>query len=215
MNLRGAHGRRGRKAQATLALAGATMLGALSVAVDYSMEFSGLKDLMSSPWAMAFPFLSFLKFDFDGVPIFCSTALFGLTAGFLASVIMGLAIAIRASGLIGLVGAAMKALAEASTMVGAYLALVKARRARGLWLSLGPITRAAVMCLANLFVVPHLFQQPLAFVVGLMPLIAFFNIIQGSITTYLGMAVALAVVKRAPHLLPEDAPILRSTRVPA
>ena len=184
------------------------MLGALSAAIDYSMMFSGLKDLMSSPWALAFPHLHFLKFDFDGVPIFCSTAFFGLTAGLLASIIMGLAIAIRASGLVELVGAVMKALAESSTMVGAYLALVKAKRARGLWLSLGPITRAAVMCLANLLVVPHLFQQPMAFVVGLMPLIALFNIIQGSITTYLGMAVALAVVKRAPHLLPEGAPIL-------
>ena len=184
------------------------MLGALSAAIDYSMKFSGLKDIMSSPWALAFPHLAFLKLDFDGVPIFCSTAFFGLTAGLLASIIMGLAIAIRASSLVELVGAVMKALAESSTMVGAYLALVKAKRARGLWLSLGPITRAAVMCLANLLVVPHLFQQPMAFVVGLMPLIALFNIIQGSITTYLGMAVALAVVKRAPHLLPKDAPIL-------
>ena len=199
---------RKRRAEATLALAGATMLGALTAALDYATKATGVKEFMSSPWAIAFPHLAFLKFDLDGIPIFCATAFFGLTAGALASIIMGLAIAVRAPSLMGFAGASMKALAEFSNMVGVYVALRKARRARWAWLSLGLLTRALVMCLANLIVVPLLFPWPLAFVVSALPLIALFNILQGAITTYLGLAVALAVVKRAPHILPRDAPIL-------
>jgi len=189
-------------------LAGSTMLGALAVAIDYTMKFSGAKELMSAPWAMAFPHLAFLKFDLDGIPIFCSMSFFGLAAGCLTSVILGLAIIARAPSLFGLVGGSMKALAELSTIAGAYAGLRAAKRARWAWTTLGPITRAAVMCLANLVITPTIYQLPLAVVMGLMPFIALFNIIQGAITTYLGLPVALAVVRRAPGILPADAPIM-------
>ena len=199
----------GDRAEATLALAGSAMLGALAVALDYALKYTGLKDLMSAPWAMAFPHLYFLKFDIDGVPIFCAMSFFGLAASGLASTVLGLAIFVRAPHLIGLVGGAMKGLAEFSTVAGAYLGLRLPGRRRWAWTLLGPLSRAGVMSLANLVVTPLVFQWPFELALALLPFIALFNLIQGAITTYLGLAVALAVLRRASHVLPAQAPILR------
>ena len=187
------------------------MLGALAIAVDYAMKFSGAKEFISTPWRMAFPQLAYLKFDLDGIPLFCAMAFFGLPAGALASAILGLGIMVRAPGLSGLVGGSMKALAEFSTLLGAYLGLrLGSRTEKPLWAwaSLGLLTRVTVMCLANVLVVPWVYQIPLEAMLVLLPLIALFNILQGAITIYLGLSVARAVLARASHLLPEDAPLM-------
>ena len=192
-----------------MVLAASAMLGALAMAIDYTMKFAGAKEFISTPWRLAFPQLGFLKFDFDGVPIFCATAFFGLTAGALASAILGLGILARAPHLFGLVGGSMKALAEFSTSAGAYLGL-KMKRERpptAVCVALALLARVMAMALANLAILPLAYGIPVSVVLGLLPLIALFNILQGLITTLLGLSVALAVIRRAPHVLPEGAPL--------
>jgi len=189
------------------------MLGALAIAVDYAMALSGVKKLISTPWRIAFPQppLVYLKFDIDGIPLFCAMAFFGLPAGALASAMLGLGIMVRAPGLPGLVGGSMKALAEFSTLMGSYSGLRLGSRTGGrawAWASLGLLTRVAVMCPANVLVVPLVYQIPLEAVLVLLPLIALFNVLQGAITIYLGLSVAKAVLARASHILPEDAPLM-------
>ena len=199
-------------ARPTLVLAASTMLGALALAIDYGMKFSGAKEFISAPWRLAFPHLAFLKFDLDGIPIFCAMALFGLTASAIASAILGLGILARAPHLFGLVGGSMKALAEFSTSAGAYLGMRVGRgRVRtALCVLLALIMRIIAMSLANLAILPPAYGIPVPVLLGLLPLIALFNILQGLITALLGLSVALAVARRAPHILPEGAP-LRAT----
>jgi len=191
---------------ATFVLAGTAMLGALGVALDYAMKFTGAKDIMSTPWRLAFPYLGFLKFDLTGVPIFCAMAFFGLASGGATAAIVGVAITLR--GGVDLVGGSMKALAEFSTMVGAYVALGKLKWRKWVAAFMGPVVRAAFMCIANIIVVPLYYQVPFGVVLSWTPLIALFNIIQGCITVYLGLLVVEAVLRRASHLLPRDAPAL-------
>ena len=196
-------------ARPTLVLAASAMLGALALAIDYTMRFTGAKEFISTPWRLAFPQLYFLKFDLDGVPIFCSTAFFGLTAGAVTSVILGLGILARAPHLFGLVGGSMKALAEFSTSAGAYLGL-KMKRGRPptvACVALALSARVMVMVPTNLAILPLAYGIPMPVVLSLLPFIALFNIIHGLITTLLGLSVALAVVRRAPHILPEGAPL--------
>ena len=200
----------------TVALAASVMLGALALAIDYTMKFTGAKDIISTPWRLAFPQLAFLKFDLDGIPLFCATAFFGLTAGGIASAILGLGIFARAPHLFGLVGGSMKALAEFSTSAGAYMGL-RARRTGPSWASCilsALLARVLVMMGANMLVLPLVYQVPVGVALGLLPLIAFFNVIQGSITAILGLSVAQAVAKRAYHVLPEDAPLLAALGKP-
>jgi len=194
-----------------LVLSSSAMLGALAIAIDYAMKFYGAKKLISTPWMMAFPELAYLKFDLDGIPLFCAMAFFGLPAGALASVMLGLGIIIRAPSLSGLVGGSMKALAEFSTLLGSYLGLrlgSRASKRAWAWASPGLLTRAAIMCVANVLVVPWVCQMPLEALLVLLPPIALFNVLQGAITIYLGLSVAKAVLARASHILPEDAPLM-------
>ena len=200
----------------TIALTASVMLGALALAVDYTMKFTGAKDIISTPWRLTFPQLGFLKFDLDGVPLFCAMAFFGLTAGGIASVILGLGIFARAPHIFGFVGGTMKALAEFSTSIGAYLGL-RSKWGRPSWAScvfLALLTRVMVMMGANMVVLPLVYQVPVGVALGLLPFIALFNIIQGLITAVLGLSVAQAVARRAFHILPEDAPLLACLKEP-
>ena len=129
------------------------------MALDYIQLASGTKALMSTPWALAFPQAWFLKFDFTGVPIFCAMAFFGLGSGAVVSFIVGVFIMLRKTWVDG----TMKALAEFSTILGTYLGLrMWGEKRRRISLSLGPISRAVFMCLANLVVTPFYLQQPIA-----------------------------------------------------
>jgi len=180
----------------TFKLAGSAALTALSIAIDFTMKVSGAKDLMSLPWRLAFPFLFMLKFDLSGVPIFCAMALFDMPSAAAASATLAIYIVMRSGNVLA---GAMKGLAEFWTVAGSYIGLVwlKGRR-RVLSTSPGLLARAVAMCL-----ICSAFFPP-----GYLPFLALFNVIQGAITTYLGLAVIEALERRAPHLIPEDAPIL-------
>ena len=192
-------------------LTASIMLGALAIAIDYTMKFTGAKEVVSAPWKALFPQLGFLKFDLDGIPLFCAMAFFGLAAGGLASAILGLGIFVRAPHLFGLVGGSMKALAEFSTLTGAYLSAKAGVRKHRLaaCISLALLTRVLVMMGANMVVMPCVYGMPVQVALSLLPFIALFNVIQGSITVLLGLSVAEAVARRAPHVIPEDAPFPR------
>jgi len=155
-------------------LAGTTILGTLVVIFDYSMKFSGLK--------IPFPWLPLvLKFDFTGVPIVLSLLLFGLTSGTTTSSVAFLAILARSG---DLVGAAMKALAEFSTILGMTFAIKLSKKNTKITkissLILGVSSRSIIMVFANLIIFP----QMAAILTSL--LIVVFNVIQGSISIVSG-----------------------------
>ena len=179
----------------TFKLAGSAALAALAIAIDFTMKVSGAKDIISLPWRLAFPFLLMLKFDLSGVPVFCAMALFDMPSAAAASAILGLFIMMRSGNVLA---GAMKCLAEFWTVAGSYVGLIwlKGRR-RVFSTSPGLLARAIAMCLICSTFLP----------LGYLPFLALFNVIQGAITTYLGLAVVEALERRAPHLVPEDAPI--------
>jgi riboflavin transporter FmnP len=95
-----------------------------------------------------------------------------------------------------IVGASMKAVAELSTVVGLALALKTTTKFRNVISFASAITvRCFVMFLLNLLLFP----------IGISPLIAAFNVIQGSISI-LGASSLHEIIKtRAPSLIPKKA----------
>jgi riboflavin transporter FmnP len=154
-------------------LAGTTILGTLVVIFDYSLKFSGLK--------IPFPWLPYLKFDFTGVPVVLSLLLFSLTSGTITSSVALLAILARSG---DLVGAAMKALAEFSTILGMAFALKLFKKNTKITkiasLILGVSSRSIIMFFANLIIFPQM-----AVILTSLLTVAF-NVIQGSISVALG-----------------------------
>jgi len=173
-------------ANKTLTLAGTAILSALVVVFDYSLKYSGLK--------ITYPWLPRLKFDFTGVPILLSLHLFGFYSSAFTSAIAFLAIFARSGAFIG---ASMKALAEFSTAVGAALALKAFPKYRRITLPiLGILLRCVVMFFATLLVFPLFYSQSFSQVLLISPLVAVFNVIQGSISTFGGLFLYEAVRKR-------------------
>jgi riboflavin transporter FmnP len=169
----------------TKVLAGTAILAALVFVLDYSMKASRLK--------IPFPWLPQLKFDFTGIPIALSLYLFGFVPGVFTSVIAFVVILARSG---DIVGASMKAVAELSTVVGLAFALKTTTKFRNVISFASAITvRCFVMFLLNLLLFP----------VGISPLIAAFNVIQGSISI-LGASSLHEIIKtRAPSLIPKKA----------
>jgi len=154
-------------------LAGTAILGTLVVVFDYSLKYSGFK--------IPFPWLPYLKFDFTGVPIVLSLLFFGLASGITTSAVALLAILARSG---DVVGATMKALAEFSTILGMAIGLRLLKKntklTKILSSALGLSLRSIVMLLANLIVFPTMA------VTYAIPLLIFFNVIQGSISIIFG-----------------------------
>jgi riboflavin transporter FmnP len=168
-------------------LAGTTILGTLVVIFDYSMKFSGLK--------IPFPWLPYLKFDFTGVPIVLSLLLFGLTSGTTTSTVAFLAILARSG---DLVGAAMKALAEFSTILGMTFAIKLSKENTKITkissLILGVSSRSIIMFFANLIIFPQMA------VILTSPLTVVFNVIQGSISIISGYFLYGIIVRKTSFL---------------
>jgi riboflavin transporter FmnP len=168
-------------------LAGTTILGTLVVVFDYSLKFSGLK--------IPFPWLPYLKFDFTGVPIVLSLLLFGLTSGTITSSVAFLAILVRSG---DLVGAAMKAIAEFSTILGMTFALKLSKKNTKITkissLILGVSSRSIMMVFANLIVFPQI-----AVIISLLTLV--FNVIQGSISIIPGYFLYDIITRKTSFLM--------------
>lgn len=185
----------------TTRLAGTAVLGALVVVFDYAFKFSGLK--------IPFPFLTVLKFDFTGIPIVLSYLVFGLSSGATTASIAFLGILIRSGDVIG---ASMKAIAEGATIAGMALWTRRTPR-RGALLSLacGLGLRIAVTSIANVIVLPLFYSVYYTFeaAVLLLPLLAVFNAIQGSISIGGGLLIHQAIAGKIP-LIPSTTPNTRT-----
>jgi len=179
----------------TRTLAGTTILASLVVVFDYTMKYSGLK--------IPFPWLPFLKFDFTGIPIVLSFYLLGFIPGVFTSMVAFVAILARSGDVIG---SSMKGLAELSNVAGMAFALKKVPRfKRSAPLALGILTRCLVMFFSNLLVLPAYYKIPFMLVLGMSPLIAAFNVIQGSISVLGGFFIYEAIKERIPYLIQRKA----------
>ena len=178
----------------TVRLTGTAILAALVIIFDYALKFSGLK--------IPFPWMPFLKFDFTGVPIVVALLLFGLASAGTTSVVASLGIIARSGDLIG---GAMKGIAELSTVVGMAAGLYLAERISSSrvirmagMLAVGVVTRILVMSVWNLLVLPNFYGVPFNATIGMLPLLALFNAIQGAMTVALGYSLHEAYVRRVP-----------------
>lgn len=173
-------------------VAGISVLGALVIVFDYLIKFSG--------WKIPFPWLPFLKFDFTGIPIFLSLAIYGLPSGATTSIIAFLAIVVRSG---KPVDAAMKALAEFSTVLGAAPFIHKQGLSwRALSIACSLAARVAVMSLMNIIVLPVYYQLPFVAALNLLPLIGLFNVMHGILSFFGGYALYKLLQARIPSLIP-------------
>jgi riboflavin transporter FmnP len=180
----------------TTFIARTAILGALVVVFDYAMKFSGFK--------IPFPPLSYLKFDFTGIPIVLSFFLSGLTSGATTSIVAMLAILARSG---DVVSAFMKALAEFSTVLGMLIGLTMfkncLRLAKPASFFTGCTVRVVVMALANLIVLPLYYPMTFEAVLLTTPLTAVFNLIHGLLSTSGGYLIYEAIKLRIPSLIKE------------
>jgi riboflavin transporter FmnP len=178
-------------------LAGTALLAALVVVFDYALKFSGLK--------IPFPWMPMLKFDFTGVPIALSLLLFGLPSAGTTSLVAGVAIVARSGDVLS---ASMKVIAEFTTVLGMWAGLALASRMRAgrgtgkaAAYVLGVLLRVIDMGAANLVVMPAYYGIPYPVAVGMTPLIAAFNVAQGSLTVLLGYFLHEAYLRRVGNQL--------------
>ena len=182
------------RAGKTARLTGTAILAALVIVFDYALKFSGLK--------IPFPWMPFLKFDFTGVPIVVALLLFGLSSAATTSVVASLGIVARSGDLIG---GAMKGIAELSTVAGMAAGLHLAERispSREIRmagaLAVGVATRILVMSAWNLLVLPNFYGVPFNATIGMLPLLALFNAMQGAMTVVLGYTLHKTYLRRVP-----------------
>lgn len=175
----------------TAKLMGTSILAALVLVFDYALKYSGLK--------IPFPWYPNMKFDFTGVPIVLSLLMYGLDSSVVTSMVAGLGIFARSGNPLS---AAIKTLAELSTVVGLHVGLrMAAERALDTkWMAFssaaGIASRIIVMTFTNLYVLPNFYGVPMEATIGLLPLIAAFNVVQGTITIWLGLFLDRAVKDR-------------------
>lgn len=173
-------------------IVGTALLGSVVVVLDWVFKMAGLK--------IPFPLLpNMLKFDALGVPMLLSYFLFGFFSGMITSLVSWLSISFRDpfSGF-------MKFLAEFSTIVGVYLVLRARKPVDKGWKALsmfsGISVRVIVMAIANYAFLPLFTTTKIEIVVGWLPLISIFNVIQGAVSVFGGFLVYEAIVLRLPSL---------------
>jgi riboflavin transporter FmnP len=172
-------------------LTGTALLAALVIVFDYALKFSGLK--------IPFPWMPMLKFDFTGIPIALSLFMYGLPSALMTSLVAFVGIVARSGDVLS---AAMKFAAEFSTILGLALGMKLAERfspriQNGSGLTLGVLFRVVAMSFANILVLP-IYSYPMEVAYGMLPLIAAFNVISGTITILLGAFLYEAIKRRFP-----------------
>jgi riboflavin transporter FmnP len=180
--------------RSTTIIAQTAILGALVVVFDYVMKFSGFK--------IIFPPLSYLKFDFTGIPIVLSFLLIGLGSGAATSTVAMLAILARSG---DVVGASMKALAEFSTILGMSIGMVVFKKdlklSKPASFFTGCMARVIIMAIANLVILPLYASMTFEAVLLATPLTAVFNLIQGLLGIFGGYLIYEALKLRIPSLI--------------
>ncbi|MFX0117233.1 MAG: hypothetical protein ACFFB3_21990 [Candidatus Hodarchaeota archaeon] len=163
-------------------VAGTACLGAL-VVLSELFPIIGITDI-------PFPLYGRLTFDPTGIPIMLALFLFGFVSGVATSLLAFIIISLRGN----ITGGVMKGLAEGLTVVGFALSYKLTKR---LWV--GPIggigLRVAGMHLANWILLPLFYGIPEPVVLGLLPLIDLFNLIQGGINVSLALIISDIVPK--------------------
>jgi riboflavin transporter FmnP len=183
------------KQSRTPKLTGTAILAALVIVFDYTLKYSGFK--------IPFPWYPNLKFDFTGIPIVLSLLMYGLYSSLTTCLVAGVGIVARSG---NLVSAFMKVAAELSTIIGLFVGGVlvsrldvKSTNIAKLTGSLtGIVFRILIMSAVNLYVLPSVYRVPHSVVVGLLPLIALFNAIQGGITIGFGYFLFNGIRSRLP-----------------
>jgi len=171
-------------------LTGTAILAALVIVFDYTLKFSGLK--------IPFPWYPVLKFDFTGVPIALSLFLYGFPSSATTSIVAGVGIMARSGDPIS---ASIKVAAELSTVFGLFIG-DKFGGSKYISWGTGLASRVLVMSVVNLYVLPNIYRVPMEAAIGLLPLIAVFNLLQGAITIGLGRFLYQAVQSRLPRWAP-------------
>jgi riboflavin transporter FmnP len=173
----------------TARLTGTAILAALVLVFDYTLKFSGLK--------IPFPWMPFLKFDFTGIPIIIALLLYGLPSATTTSIVASLGIIARSGDLIG--GSA-KGVAELSMVIGVAVGLKLLEKANlrkmTIVFVIGIFTRIIVMSVWNLLILPNFYGIPFNTTIGMLPLLALFNAMQGAITMFLGYFLYQSYLKR-------------------
>lgn len=178
----------------SVVIAGTALLGAIVLVLDWAFKISGSK--------IPFPFppLTYLRFDFMGIPILLAYLLYGLPAGVVTSLVALLSISSRDP-----FKGFMKFLAEFATVIGVYVVLRKRKPSSDRLVLLavvsGIILRVAVMNVATVLLLPIVGYYPTHFaVIVLLPLFSLFNIVQGGISAFGGFLIYEAVIRRLPSL---------------
>ena len=172
----------------TVRLTGTAILAALVIVFDYTLKYSGLK--------IQFPWYPNLKFDFTGIPSAMSLFLYGFPPSVMTSLVAGIGIVARSGNVIS---ASMKVAAELSTVTGIHLGQQLGSKNRYMSWATGLVSRILVMTLVNLYVLLNVYRVTMEATIGLLPLIGFFNAIQGAITIGLGYFLYEAVRTRLPE----------------
>ncbi len=174
-------------------LAGIAILSALVVVLDSSMKFSGFKI------PFPFPGLTFLKFDFTGIPIVLSLLIYGLTPGATTSFVAFLAILARSG---DIVGSSMKAIAEFSTIVGIFIGLrFRGKIGKAMSFVLGITSRCIIMSLFNVIILPLYYGMSYEYTISLIPGIVVFNVMQGALSILVGYLIYEPLIHGAPSLM--------------
>jgi riboflavin transporter FmnP len=176
-------------------IAGTTLLGATVVVLDWLSKTFSLK--------VPFPILVNLKFDVIGIPAVMAYLLFGPLSGVVACLVAFLSISFRNpfSGF-------MKGLAELATVIGAFLILrVRSppvlHKRKKIFAGISSVAlRVVVMAVANVLLLPVFLSNfyTTETVIVLLPVLCFFNAIQGTISIAGGFLIYEAIMLRLPSL---------------
>jgi len=167
-------------------IAGASLLAALAAAMEIL------------PLDVPFPPLKFLTFDPTGIPLTLALYVYGLPSSLISTLIAAFIISLPRPPFkpANPIGGFFKGLAEASTLLGIWLA-VKLFKKKSLLLALTSslAVRVIVMDIANYLLLPVLYGIPINVVISLIPPISVFNAIQGGINILAGYYFYKAVKK--------------------
>jgi len=170
-------------------IAGTALLGTLVFVLDWLFKMSGLK--------IIFPYMPALRFDILGIIVLVAFFLFGFYSATTTSLILMFSIGMRDpfSGI-------MRFAAEFATILGVYLVLRARRPASNRWkiasIGSGIAMRVGVTSITNVLLLPifTLYYASSFAVISVLPFIATFNVIQGTLSIMGGFLLYEAIVLR-------------------
>jgi len=174
-----------------------------SLKVSITALFAALAAILEIlPLDLSFPLYEKLTLDPTGIPLALALYMFGIDVASVATIITGLVIALPRPPFKGPnpIGAFFKCLAELSTLLGMQVSKRFWRgRIRTLLSSLiiGVIVRAVVMTIACIILLPLVYGVPQTIVLRVLaPIIAVFNLIQGTLNIVVAYLLYESIKKR-------------------